>query len=86
MQKKCLVFGQKHNGSDDDRKCDKGEKLDAAGGGGGGGGPVLIPVSGIQWSHREASSVCEAPLSQRIPSPPLPNIPPLSHRSRRSPL
>lgn len=44
--KKCLVFGQKHNGSDDDRKCEKGEKLDGAGGGD--GGPVLIPVSGVQ--------------------------------------
>lgn len=24
--KKCLLFGQKHNGSDDDRKCEKGGK------------------------------------------------------------
>lgn len=26
-------------------------------------------VSSIQWSHQEASGVCEALLSQRIPSP-----------------
>lgn len=32
-------------------------------------GELFVCVSSVQWSHQEASSVCEALLSQRIPSP-----------------
>lgn len=28
-----------------------------------------VALSSVQWSHQEASGVCEALLSQRIPSP-----------------
>lgn len=30
---------------------------------------LFVCVSSVQWSHQEASDVCEAILSQRIPSP-----------------
>lgn len=30
---------------------------------------LFVCVFRVQWSHQEASSVCEAILSQRIPSP-----------------
>lgn len=50
----------KCNGSDARRKHK---------GGRGVGGVSCVCVSSVQWSQREASGVCEALLSQHIPSP-----------------
>lgn len=67
-----FMKGMGENVSEDEEEEEKkGSLTSERVGGAGGGFPVclFVCVCRVQWSYQEASSVCEAILSQRIPSP-----------------